>query len=375
MKIAYCNAIRQFHGNQLADLDWCSRFPGTAWVGVLHAWSVGGPFEIASGDVAIDLVRRGEWKASDVHVLQELDAPHGLELCRMGSRPTLLMSLESPLVAFRNFDRLRRRVAPFAHVMGPAPLYSDRLVGRGAQAHALTFPSFWRHRASADPITPRTAGVVLVAANKYWRERPPHGWRDVRGSLRSMRRDIRRFLSRTFNACARHQLHDERLAVIEALSRRGALDLWGPGWDRLSNLPSAWQARMERCELRRHGACDDKAAVLARFEFALAFENTACPGYVTEKIFDAMCAGCIPIYRGAPDVQAHVPAEAFLDGRGLSAARDPVAWIRERIDGRADTMREAARAFLRTPTGLRHSFEGFASWVLELCGVAVGERP
>jgi len=88
-----------------------------------------------------------------------------------------------------------------------------------------------------------------------------------------------------------------------------------------------------------------------------------------------MCAGCIPIYRGAPDVQAHVPADAFLDAHRLSAARDPVAWIRERVEERVDAMRDAARSFLRTPAGRRHSFEGFASWTLELCGMTAENRP
>jgi hypothetical protein len=368
MKIAYCNAIRQFQGNRLAERAWSSRFPGTSWVSVLHEWSSDGRFEIASGDVALDRVRSGEWRAEDVRVLQELDSPHGHDLCRLGAKPTLLMSLESPLVAFRNFDRLRREVAPFENVMGPSMLLEDSATVRGAKRHALSFPCYWASEPPSQVTARRQPGIVLVAANKYWKERGVGGWRDPGGTLRLLRRALRRRLSPTFRACRPAQLHDERLAIIERLAQQGLLDVWGSGWDSLENLPSQWRERISRSGLRRHGPCPQKSAVLVGFEYALACENAACAGYVTEKIFDAMHAGCIPIYRGAPDIQRHVPAEAFIDGRGLAEADDPDAWLRERVEHRADAMRAAARAFLASPAGLRHSFEGFASWMLELCG-------
>lgn len=374
MKIAYCNAIRQFHGNRLADRAWASRYPGTGWVSVLHQWAVRGDHEIASGDVALERVRRGEWSAADVRVLQELDAPHGMELCRLGARPTLLMSLESPLVAFRNFDRLRRKVAPFAHVMGPSMLLSDRLTARAARLHPLTFPSFWMDAVPAVNELPRLPEVVLVAANKHWSEGRSAGLRDVRSTLRWMRRGIRRHLSRTYRAVAACQLHDERLRVVDALSRRASLQVWGNGWDALDNLPVSAREQLATCGLRWHGPCDDKTAVLRGFDYALAFENTACEGYVTEKIIDAMHAGCIPIYRGAPDAHRIVPRDAFLDATGLSSAPDPMQWIRDRSSGRMESMRRSGQEFLQSAAGRRHSHEGFAAWVLGLCASRPGEE-
>lgn len=44
---------------------------------------------------------------------------------------------------------------------------------------------------------------------------------------------------------------------------------------------------------------DDKAAYLEKFRFNLCPENDASPGYVTEKIFQALWSDCIPIYWGA----------------------------------------------------------------------------
>jgi len=370
VKIAYCNAIRQFHGDRLADRAWSSRYPGTGWVSVLHDWAKEGRFEIASGDVALEHVRRGAWRASEVHVLQELDSPHGEALCRQGACATLLMSLESPLVAFRNFDRLRRRVAPFANIMGPTLLLADSMIARSAVRHRMTFPCFWQQHVAVHDTDDRKDSVVLVAANKYWLERSARGWREPKQALRLLRRAARRRMSYTFRHGRDAQLHDERLAVIERLAGCGRIDVWGSGWDALENLPDTWAVRIRRHGLRRHGPCEDKAKVLRGFRFALAYENAAFEGYVTEKIFDAMHAGCIPIYRGAPDIARHLPNDTYIDGRGFAEAQDPVKWLNERVGGGDASMRCAARRFLASPIGLRHSFEGFASWVLRLCGVA-----
>ena len=52
---------------------------------------------------------------------------------------------------------------------------------------------------------------------------------------------------------------------------------------------------------------DDKLAYLRQYRFNLTPENTNHEGYVTEKLFEAISAGCIPIYHGSdnnpePDV-------------------------------------------------------------------------
>ena len=37
-------------------------------------------------------------------------------------------------------------------------------------------------------------------------------------------------------------------------------------------------------------------------KFVLAFENSVCNDYVTEKIYDVFAAGVVPIYLGAPNI-------------------------------------------------------------------------
>ncbi len=56
-----------------------------------------------------------------------------------------------------------------------------------------------------------------------------------------------------------------------------------------------------------------KRAFLARFTFNLACENEARPGYITEKPLDALLAGAVPLYAGAPDVRDWFDADGFVD--------------------------------------------------------------
>lgn len=42
---------------------------------------------------------------------------------------------------------------------------------------------------------------------------------------------------------------------------------------------------------------------LARYKFVIAFENSACEDYVTEKLWRPLAVGVLPIYYGAPNIE------------------------------------------------------------------------
>ena len=57
-----------------------------------------------------------------------------------------------------------------------------------------------------------------------------------------------------------------------------------------------------------------KLEVIASYRFTLAFENAIAPDYVTEKFFDPLVAGSVPVYLGAPNVDQFAPADhCFVD--------------------------------------------------------------
>ncbi len=52
-----------------------------------------------------------------------------------------------------------------------------------------------------------------------------------------------------------------------------------------------------------------KLQVLSGYKFNLAFENSIEEDYVTEKFFDPLEAGCVPVYLGAPNIDDYAPGD------------------------------------------------------------------
>ena len=51
------------------------------------------------------------------------------------------------------------------------------------------------------------------------------------------------------------------------------------------------------------------------YKFTIAFENAAHPGYVTEKLTNALAGGTVPIYWGGPSAQEQFNPKSFINCR------------------------------------------------------------
>lgn len=59
--------------------------------------------------------------------------------------------------------------------------------------------------------------------------------------------------------------------------------------------------------------------IMSMYKFAISFENAITEDYVTEKFYNPLLAGAVPIYRGAPNIQDFCPGEnCFLDASVVS---------------------------------------------------------
>lgn len=61
---------------------------------------------------------------------------------------------------------------------------------------------------------------------------------------------------------------------------------------------------------------------LQRHTFALIIENCDAAGYVSEKFYDALMAGCIPLYFGSPVAAHALPPDMFIDIRQFETGRE-----------------------------------------------------
>lgn len=76
-----------------------------------------------------------------------------------------------------------------------------------------------------------------------------------------------------------------RKQMCEALSQIGTVDCAGKV---MHNCDDLWEV---------YG--DDKMKFIAEYKFNICPENSNCLGYVTEKLFQAVDAGCVPVYWGS----------------------------------------------------------------------------
>lgn len=62
-----------------------------------------------------------------------------------------------------------------------------------------------------------------------------------------------------------------------------------------------------------------KVKVLSNYKFYLAFENAPVPDYVSEKVFEGLIAGSLPIYRGTSGINRFVPSNnSVIDANNLT---------------------------------------------------------
>lgn len=136
------------------------------------------------------------------------------------------------------------------------------------------------------------------------------------------------------------ELYSERERVIRWFeeNKRDSFDLYGTGWEqgiprhgflqklkgykRLANFPLLKNLLAKRLTVYK-GRVATKKEVLRQYKFSFCFENVRdLPGYVTEKIFDCMLAGCVPIYYGANNITKYVPEDCFIDFKKFKTMND-----------------------------------------------------
>lgn len=72
------------------------------------------------------------------------------------------------------------------------------------------------------------------------------------------------------------------------------------------------------------GPVVDKFEFQKKHKFAIAFENTSYPGYITEKILQAFASQAIPIYWGDPTVSEVFNEEAFINCNNFKSINDVI---------------------------------------------------
>lgn len=100
-----------------------------------------------------------------------------------------------------------------------------------------------------------------------------------------------------------------------------------------------------------------KLDFIAGYTHTLCVENSAAPGYLTEKLFDAAFAGTVGIYAGDPHVARWVHPWSFIDCTGMTAREVAGEFLDCRRLARVNEERERAWIVSEAEMAARlHSF-------------------
>lgn len=145
------------------------------------------------------------------------------------------------------------------------------------------------------------------------------------------------------------ELYSERIRAVAELVNQDAIDLYGRGWDRTFSRHNAWWPYWRnRSAIARayKGPCVSKLEVLSQYNFSLCFENMPLQGYITEKIFDCLYAGTVPVYWGAPDVAQYIPRDCWIDATQFESYNEMWTHLQGISDDQLRMHRSAMREFL-----------------------------
>lgn len=255
-----------------------------------------------------------------------------------------------------NYARLKQRddVRLRAFVVFEPPVVDPRLY-RALPELTAAFERVYIHNIEGDGYS--LQGVDQSKLRKlYWPQ--PH--QDVLADFWHREQRVKRMVMINGNhkpTSSHNELYSKRIEALAALSVFGKVDLYGRGWERWWSRSSMWlpywRHRGTLMSIYK-GSCDSKFQVLSEYEFALCFENMAMKGYITEKIFDCLYAGTIPLYLGAGDIADLIPAEAYIDCRRFSSWKDLHGHVMGMPAAEIRAMRAAGRAFIQSAAGLKY---------------------
>jgi hypothetical protein len=120
------------------------------------------------------------------------------------------------------------------------------------------------------------------------------------------------FVSSEWDRCGRNDYLAELMRHVE-------IDSYGKVW--------------HNADLEDDRGVSTKLETIAGYRFTIAFENAIGEDYVTEKFFDPLRVGSVPVYRGAPNVAGFAPGErCYVDATAFPGPHELARFLAEMSD-------------------------------------------
>ncbi len=275
------------------------------------------------------VLNRLGYTVRESQTLADLENPHRIvvfdlrpeELDRIAKYPperVSLVSWQDPVSAPFNLDR--RLHEPFGRIY----TWHDDLVDN-VRYHKLHFPVLRPMLEDVVPLDSRKFATLLASP------RPP---------------------------AADGELCAEELATARVLAdaEPEAFDVFGWGLD-------------EATTPNLRGGILNKVDQLRRYRFSICYETVSgWNGYITSRLFESFAAGCVPVYRGAPNVTAWIPTDCFIARDEFDSEADLCAFLREMPEATHAAYLDRIQAFLSSERAVPYSAAYFVRMFVDLVG-------
>ena len=154
------------------------------------------------------------------------------------------------------------------------------------------------------------------------------------------------------------ELYSEERKVAEFFAEAAgdSFELFGWGWDPIADRNYGGMISARRDYLRR-------------YRFSFCYETVrGWNGLVTGKIFDSFEAGCVPVYWGAPNIAASIPADCFIAREAFASNAELFAFLNDMPAGVHEGYLARIRSFLSSERAIPYSAGPFVRTFVSLVG-------
>ncbi len=340
--------IPLFQNNRIFDRRFAAKYPGALLASVLYEKAASAGWDMMTADVFLSK-RPGFSRAV---CLSNETTPMLSHLIKAGVEPKVLNSGESPNVAWKFYHELASRSEPFQ--------YAVLFYGANERCKSDYFEQFYwpcsgREMEMGLPWNERMMLCMVVSC----KGRSTPNWANWRSRCIQPIRDFNRKIQDWIDPFLKvEDLYETRLRAIEEYAKKSDFQLYGEGWDAAIRYWPRFK-RVSFANAPKVVVYEEKTQVLFAYKFALCYENCVFPGYITEKIFDGLFGGGVPIYYGAPDITDYVPQDCFIDARQFGSFSHLWDHIASMTKARWEGYRECIRDFLAS-----ERFEPFKDTVI-----------
>lgn len=158
------------------------------------------------------------------------------------------------------------------------------------------------------------------------------------------------------------ELYSQRRKAIRWFERYlpSDFEFYGVGWEQYTFHGARILRPLNRIRFLRElfsekwpsyrGTVESKLSTLSRYKFSICYENARdIPGYITEKIFDSIQAGCLPIYWGAPNISDFVPESCYIDRRKYADLGTLITYLKNMTDEEYRLRKRSMEDYLISP--------------------------